>query len=136
MRRLCLLVAISALIFGSSSALASKEGILRMATFELTSDGIGESGPVRISGKQGDDGISKLTVTAFGKRFDLDEAQLAKVRGLPINGLQMSYEAGYRELGGRTVYIVLSKGFTAGTVGQKFVVVSESGAIKVTDELR
>jgi hypothetical protein len=136
MRKLCQLVAITALIFGSSLALASKEGILRMGSFELTSEGIGESGPVTISGKQGDKGISKLTISAFGKRFELDEVQLAQVQGLPINGLQLSYEDGYRDLGGRTLYIVLSKGFTSGTAGQKFVVLTENGVIKVADELR
>ncbi|MHA6206009.1 hypothetical protein ACXU4B_16405 [Dyella soli] len=136
MRILCLLISIFALIFGSTSAYASKEGILRMSSFELTSDGIGESGPVTITGKQGDKGILALSITAFGKRFELDVAQLAKVQGLPINGFQLSYEAGYKEQGGRTVYIVLSKGFTSGTAGRKFVVITESGAIRVTDELR
>jgi len=136
MRYLCLLATISALVFGSFSASASKEGILRMDTFELTSDGIGGSGPMTISGKQGNNGISKLTIAAFGKRFVLNEVQLAAIQGLPINGLQLSYEAGYKELGGRTVYLVLSKGFTSGTVGQKFVVITENGAIEITDELR
>ncbi|MHA6203493.1 hypothetical protein ACXU4B_03600 [Dyella soli] len=107
-----------------------------MSSFELTSDGIGESGPVTITGKQGDKGILALSIRAFGKRFELDAAQLAKVQGLPINGFQLSYEAGYKELGGRTLYIVFSKGFTSGTAGRKFVVITESGAIRVTDELR
>lgn len=136
MRRLCLLIAISALIFGSTSALASKEGILRLASFEVASEGIGESGPVTITGRQDDNGISKLSIVAFGKKFELGGEQLAKVRGLSINSLQLSYEAGYKELGGRTVYIVLSKGFTSGTAGQRFVVVKENGAITVSDELR
>jgi len=136
MRKLCLLVAITALIFGSASALASKEGILRLGSFELTSDGIGESGPVTISGRQGDKGISKLAITAFGKRFELDEAQLAQVQGLPVNGLQLSYEGGYKDLGGRTLYIVFLKGFTSGAVGQRFLIVTEDGAIKVADKLR
>jgi hypothetical protein len=136
MRKLCQLVAIAALTVGSASVFASKEGILRMGSFELTSDGIGESGPVTISGRQGDKGISKLTISAFGKRFELDEAQLVQVQGLPVNGLQLSYEVGYKDLGGRTLYIGLSKAFTSGIVGQKFVVVTEDGAIKVADKLR
>lgn len=136
MKRLWILIAISALIFGSTALFASQEGILRMASFEATSGGIGESGPVTISGKQDDNGISKLTVTAFGRKFELDGEQLARVRGLSINGLQLTYEAGYKELGGRTVYIVLSKGFTSGTAGQRFVLVSENGSVRVTDKIR
>ena len=136
MKKLCLLVAIIALIFGSAPAFASKQGIIRLGSFELTSDGIGESGPVAISGRQGNKGISKLTITAFGKRFELDEAQLAQVQGLPVNGLQLSYEGGYKDLGGRTLYIVFSKGFTSGTADQRFLIVTEDGAVTVADKLR
>ncbi|RUL70505.1 hypothetical protein [Dyella choica] len=107
-----------------------------MSSFEFTSEGVGESGNVTITGKQGNGGISELTIMAFGKQFKLDGEQLDKVKGFAVNGLQLSYEAGYKELGGRTIYIVLSKGFTSGTIGKKFVVVTESGTLSVSDELR
>jgi hypothetical protein len=136
MKRLYSIIAILSLALASTSALASKEGILRLDSFQLTSQGISDSGPVTITGNQGDKGISRLTIKAFGREFDLDDEQLAKIRGLAINGIQLSYETGYKELGGRTLYILLSKGFTSGNVGHKFVVVTESGAIRVGDELR
>lgn len=53
-----------------------------------------------------------------------------------FNGVQLSYEAGYRELGGRTLYLMLSEGFTMGGVKRRLVIVTESGTVKVVTELR
>lgn len=50
-----------------------------------------------------------------------------------LNGIQLSYEVGYKELGGRTLYIVFSQGFTSGAVVKRFVTVTESGSVKVGD---
>jgi len=106
-----------------------------MDSFEASSRGIGDSGPVTMSGKQDESGLSKLTITAFGKRFDLDTGHLARIHGFHANGLQLSYEAGYDELGGRTIYIVVSKGFTSGVIDKRYVVVTEHGAVRVSDKL-
>lgn len=106
-----------------------------MDSFEASSRGIGDSGPVTMSGKQDESGLSKLTITAFGKRFDLDAGQLSRIHGFHANGLQLSYEAGYEELGGRTIYIVVSKGFTSGVIDKRYVVITEHGAVRVSDKL-
>lgn len=135
-RRLCYLFISLVLAFGATTVCASKEGILRMATFELSSEGIGDSGPVVVSGIQGDNGIQELAIRAFGKQFKLNGQQLIQVQGISINGLQLSYETGYKELGGRTIYIVLSKGFTSGIIGRRFVVITESGTIRISNELK
>jgi hypothetical protein len=117
------------------SAHASMEGILLLNDFHISSNGLGESGPVVIAGKQNDSGIQSLDVRVFGKHFQLNKTQLLAISALSINGIQLSYEAGYKELGGRTLYIVLSKGFTTDSVGKRFVVITESGEVDVKDHL-
>ena len=61
----------------------------------------------------------------------LSKEQLAQVRGGLVNGLQISYEAGYAELGGRTVYVILSKGFTSGVQQSQTIIATEQGSVKV-----
>ena len=128
-----LLVFIVALLF-APLALASKEGVLPLGTIHIESPGIGESGSVILSGFQTAQGVQDLTIEAFGKKFRLSPAQLQELQGGLFNGVQLSYESGYKELGGRTIYLLISKGFTSGTVVQKYVVVTESGTIKVGSE--
>ncbi len=112
---------------------ASKEGLLVLNAFALESPGIGESGPVKISGAQSDGGITLLRIEAFGKTFSLGPDQLRQLRGFNANGVQITYEGGYVDLGGRTIYIVFSRGFTSGLVVQRYVAVTESGSVTVAD---
>ena len=119
-------------LFGAASTVgASQEGVLVFGNFKIESPGIGSSGPVTVSGTQGGKGISSLRVEAFGKQFDLTSDQLKGLAGVMTNGLQLSYEAGYPELGGRTVYLLFSMGWTSSTYRRVFVVITESGSIKV-----
>ena len=130
---LALILAFSLL---SGRVSASKEGMLVLNAFALESLGIGESGPVKISGAQSDGGIAVLRIEAFGKAFNLRPDQLRKLRGFNANGVQITYEGGYVDLGGRTIYIVFSRGFTSGHTDQRYVAVTESGSVTVADRPR
>jgi hypothetical protein len=129
MRRLTLIL----LLLSCFHAAASSEGILILGKFRVESEGIGESGRVVVSGTQGYDGPESVRVDAFGKSYSLRPAHIRRLRGLTANGISLSYERGYRELGGRTVYILFSKAFTSGTVSAKYVSVAERGDIDVED---
>jgi hypothetical protein len=119
------------LLAASGEAAASKEGLLPLNAFALESPGIGQSGPVKVSGAQSDGGISLLRIEAFGRNFTLQPQQLRSFKGFNANGVQISYEGGYVDLGGRTIYVVFSRGFTSGRVMQRFVAVTETGAVSV-----
>ena len=96
-------------------AVASKEGILPLSSFRLELDGIGQSGKIIVEGKGDTDGhLLSLKVTAFGKQYVVPRDRLAQFR-VTANGVRISYEAGYRETGGRTVYVQFQMGFTSGT---------------------
>ena len=112
--------------------MAAKEGILPFSSLTYESSGIGNSGSVSVSGIQSDDGILNLEITAFGQGFVLGEAELSPLRGLRVNGVQLSYIASYVEIGGRTVYLQLSLGFTGGVVDQALIAVNEKGQIEIT----
>ena len=118
----------------SAPILASKEGILTLDKLNLESNGIGESGPVNVSGTQTPAGITSFRVEAFGKTIELTPPQLKELEGGQYNLIQLSYERGYAELGGRTIYIKLGKAFTSGEVRGVVVVVTEDGKVKVTKE--
>ena len=124
---------ILALYVFSGGASASKEGLLSLNAFALASPGIGASGPVSISGAQSTDGITLLRIEAFGKKFSVGPDQLRELRGFSANGVQITYEGGYVDLGGRTIYVVFSRGFTSGIDGRRYVAVRENGSVTVAD---
>jgi hypothetical protein len=117
----------------SVAASASQEGILSLGTFQLSSPGIGQSGPVIVSGARKGEEVTAFCVQAFEQTRCLSTEQLVQVVGTLVNGVQLSYAAGYRETGGRTVYVVLSRGFVSGRNEGKVVSVSEFGPIEVKD---
>jgi len=118
-------------LFFTMLATASQEGVLVLGSFHIESPGTGASGPVAISGTQGSRGLRSLTVEAFGKKYELNAIQLKELSGILVNNVQISYEAGYKELGGRTIYIQFAQGFTSGVVTRKLVVVTASGTVEV-----
>jgi hypothetical protein len=129
MRRLILAMVVFAV---ATCASASKEGILPLSNFRLESDGIDGSGKVVVEGKGDKDGhLVSLKVTAFGRDYLLPKDKVAQFARLMANGVQISYEAGYAELGGRTVYVQLQMGWTSSTRQKAVVTVTENGKIEV-----
>jgi hypothetical protein len=103
-----------------------------MSRFRLESDGIGQSGAILVEGKQNDKAqIVALTVRAFGKEYRVPPEQLKVLAGLGANGIRVSYESGYEELGGRNVYIQLQLGFTSHTADTALITITENGKIEV-----
>ena len=128
------LFTITLLIAFASSAIASKEGILAFSRFRLESAGIGTSGKVVVEGNQDANGqITALTISAFSKEYIVPKDKLAKLAELHSNGIRISYEHGYPELGGRTIYIQLQMGFTSLTRMEAVVSLSENGKIEVSN---
>ena len=115
-------------------AYGSEEEALVFGTFRVESPGSGGVGPVIVSGARGTEGFERLKVEAFGREFDLTPDQLNSLRGVVVNGLHLSYEAGYRALGGRTIYLQFSTGFTSGIKRRMFVVITESGSVRIGEK--
>lgn len=130
MKAASIIVSMLALVCSVS---ASREGILPLSGFRLESAGIGSSGKVIIEGKQNEKTeILSLKINAFGKEYVVPENTLAQLTGLRPNGVRISYEPGYTELGGRTIYIHFQVGFTSGTRGQALVTLTEDGKVEVS----
>ena len=113
----------------------SKEGVLPLSEFRMASNGIGTSGPVVVEGNVNTQGeVVALSVQAFGMTRSIDTSILKTLNLAHANGIQLSYEAGYRVLGGKTIYILFQKGFTS-EIKEKFVLaVSENEVPKMLDE--
>jgi hypothetical protein len=86
-----------------------------------------------VEGKQNDKAqIVELKVRAFGKEYRVAPEQLKVLAGLGANGIRISYESGYEELGGRNVYIQLQLGFTSHTAETALITITENGKIEVS----
>ena len=126
------IILFSLVVFTSSIVNASQEGVLPFSEFSVKSDGIGQSGVVEVKGVKSSEGkFISLTVDAFGKSYSFPEKILSKVSELHQNGIQISYVAGYEQLGGKTVYIQFQKGFTSSIQSKVVVSVNEKGKFRV-----
>jgi len=116
----------------ASRTYASEEGILPLTRFHIESAGIGESGRIVVDGEQNDARqLVDLRITAFGKNHTVPKENLKELAEIPANGIRLSFETGYPEPGGRTVYIQFQMGFASSTQKQATVTVTESGKIEV-----
>jgi len=131
MRRLLPYIAALSFGFVAPFTSASQEGILLLSEFTIFSQGIGSSGPVKVSGTQSPTGISYLKVGAFGREFVAPGATINELQGFFANGILVSYEHGYTNVGGRTVYLSFFKGFTSGLTETRRLLVNESGEFKL-----
>ncbi|MBL4781298.1 MAG: hypothetical protein JKX92_03560 [Porticoccaceae bacterium] len=129
MNRLLLTVLALSLAFFAN---ASQEGVLSFSEFSIKSRGIGKSGTVEIIGTKNEKGtFSSITVSAFGKMYSFPEDILSQISAINQNGIQLTYEAGYRSLGGKTIYIQFQKGFTSGVQSVFLVSLNEQGKFEV-----
>jgi hypothetical protein len=132
-RAVVLACLVGLVVVGAVSWRPSEEGILPWSTFSITSEGIGASGPVTVSGSQDKDGLTALTVKAFDREMKVTDEQLKQVRGFAANGMQLSYEEGYEQTGGRTVYVKLLRGFVSGVRDSRLLTVRDHGGVSVED---
>ena len=131
MRTLAIAAGALAFLGAGSEAFGTVEGVLQFDTFKYSSPGLGSSGPVVVYGSRRGDAVSELCVVAFGKTLCLSDVKLAELKGAIINDIQISYEAGPRDYGGRTVHVLLSKGFTSGRQDAKLISVGEFGVVRI-----
>ncbi|MFH1074863.1 MAG: hypothetical protein V1752_07230 [Candidatus Firestonebacteria bacterium] len=118
----------------SMNAFASEEGVLKLSKFTVESKGIGNSGPVKISGEQNQQNeITSLKIEAFGKDYKISDESLKKLPKAMYNGIQVSYEEGYKELGGKTIYIIFQMGFTSGVTKQVVLSLAENNTVNVEE---
>ncbi len=126
------LITITLALILSIAANASQEGVLPFSEFTIKSGGIGESGPVEIIGIKSSDGVFvSITVNAFGKNHHFPKSILKEIPAINQNGIQLTYEAGYSSLGGKTIYIQFQKGFTSGVQSKFLVALNEQGSFEV-----
>ncbi|MBI4651824.1 hypothetical protein HY745_11185 [Candidatus Desantisbacteria bacterium] len=117
-----------------SPVFASQEGVLQLSSFTIESKGIGSSGPVKISGDQNQQNeIVSLKIEAFGEEYKISNENLKKLPKILYNGIQISYEEGYKSLGGKTIYIVFQKGFTSGIKEQTVLSLTENNTVKIEE---
>jgi hypothetical protein len=135
MRNFATLV-IAVLLSAPLEVFSSQVALLPISKFEVATVGKGDSGAIRIFGTQNAQGIDSLTVEAFGRKTNLSQKDLAQLKGLFSNGLVLSYEHLFAELGGRTVYLLFIDGFDANSDASCTVEVSESGAVRIRRQSR
>lgn len=111
------------------TATASKEHVLQLTKFRLESVSQGEPGTIIVHGSQDQSGkFHELEVEIMGMVVAVPANILQQIPALS-NGVIISSEAGYKELGGRTVYITfLVTWSNAREIRERFVIaVSKDG---------
>ena len=61
-----------------------------------------EANGIKLSGTEGERGITSLKIKAFKKTFKLTEAEIKELEGFTANGLAIGGETGWAMLGGFT----------------------------------
>ncbi len=110
---------------------ASKEGILPLTNFVVESKGLDGSGPIVITGRSDGDHISFLEVEAFGKTYTVPAGIIGDLGNIYVNGLSISYEAGYKVIGGRSLYITFIRSFLKKETTRISLVLKENGDIRI-----
>ncbi len=109
--------------------------MLPFSEFRIQSKGIGESGIVTVEGLKDTSGkYKKLSISAFGKVIEVSNKLLSQIPSKYQNGIQLSYDPGWKQLGGRTVYISFLSGFTSGSKEIFIISVSEDGRQTVVNK--
>ena len=115
---------------------ASKEGGLSLYNVVLDSPGMLGSGPIHVEMKRTDDGIGELAVSAFGRNEMAPPELLESINEKDgISGVMLSWEQGYKVMGGQTVYILLTEGASWGNVVVAIIKFSEDGKFGVVENL-
>lgn len=120
--------------FLSEVGFTSQEGVLSNSFFEVSSEGIANSGKVRVTGKRNSHGeFDYIKVEAFGKVIDIDKKLTADIP-LGSNGVQISFEAGYRGRSSKRIYLTFLKGFTSEIQQKLVIVVPEKGNARLLSQ--
>ena len=130
------LIAILLALSLPSHAIASQEGVLPFSEFTIKSNGIGQSGPVELVGNKIEAGYSSIIVNVFGKSYSFPKHILKQLSDMPKNGIQLSYEAGYKSLGGKTIYMQFQMGFTSGLKQVVVVSLNSQGEFNVLKSIK
>ena len=108
----------------AQEAFTSKEGMLGLSSFQLESKGMDNSGSIVVKGRSDQTGkIESLAVSAFGKDFAIAKEVIDLLPN--ANGIQLTYEHGWENVGGKTVYVTFLSGFTTSERSRKILVVQE-----------
>jgi hypothetical protein len=116
----------------AGAAVAAQEGASPSAVFSIAWEGRETVGPITARGSRGPDGsLQRLTVVAFGRTTEVPAEVMAELSKLRFNGVLLSSEPGYPELGGRTAYLQFVVGFTSGVINGVIVAVDEGGSVRI-----
>ena len=127
---LCILICMPVLRADEEEFLAWKSVTIKCAN-EST-----PAGAVSCEIATGDSGYASFTIHAFGKEFKLSAEELAKLKDFPLTSLSSRHSAGYKELGGYSVYFRFERKFYEKEKLKTevlYVTVTETKGLKVGD---
>ncbi len=119
----------------TTTSFASKEVIVSANMLTFRSNGFGRTGPISIDVEASDSGsISMVKISAFGKTEKLNIQELQKIPKSNYNGIYVTYESGYKEVGGHTLYIVLTTGLHDYKAFETMMIFTETLPIEIFEK--
>jgi len=95
----------------AQAARASQEQHAVWRSVKIACDKCGEAGEVSVEASVQEGTYKVLKIVAFGREHVLSGNELSKLRGFPLSDVLVTHEPGYRELGGYTVSLRLTRMF-------------------------
>ena len=114
------------LLLSPALARASEEDFLPWKSVQLECFETRQTGKVRVTAKP-----DSFAIEAFGRSHVVSKADLAKLKGFPLESLRVTHEAGYAQTGGHTVHASLRRAGETVTVS-----VSKSKGLAVSTRSR
>ena len=106
--RLKLLLPMILAAFGSFG-MASEEEIPAWKSVRVECEDVPEAGKIVFAAASSAGKFSSCEVSAFGTPHKLAGPELEKLRNFSLDGLRITHEAGYPQLGGHTVHFKLRR---------------------------
>jgi hypothetical protein len=97
------------LAFLTVSTFASEEDSLSWESFKIGLGNRPETGEITVTGVVGQSGYTKLSVSSFGKTYDIADDILDKLSPFIPSIISATHEAGYSITGGHTVHIIFTR---------------------------
>ena len=92
---------------------------------------MGGSGPIVITGRSSEYHISSLEIEAFDRTYSISDKVISDLGGVYVNGLAISYEAGYKVTGGRSLYFTFVKSSLQKETTRVALILKENGEYRV-----
>jgi len=107
MKNYILLAIIIGMGIFSINGFTSEEEYVGWDYVRIVTPGNKETGKILFEAKTEEGSYKYVSINVFSKKYTVSRKDLPRLKGFPLNSLNITHEAGYPEIGGHTVHFKL-----------------------------